>query len=125
MKKIFIAIVLTIPILSGCYYDNMDEIHPSLDVVCDTTGTITYTNDIAPILSSKCGSQDIACHKAGNVPDIILDTPGDVHNYVLDGSLMGSILHKAGFKPMPKGGGSLDDCSIQKIQAWINRNEPL
>ena len=110
--------------MSGCYYDNMDEIHPLSAVVCDTTGTITYTNDIAPLLHSSCGSSDIACHKAGNTPDIILDNAVDVHSYVLDGSLLGSIKHLAGFKPMPRGGGSLDDCSIQKIQAWINRNEP-
>jgi hypothetical protein len=124
MKKLLVLILVTIPFVNGCYYDNFEEIHPVLNETCDTTGTITYTNTVAAILTSKCGSGDISCHKAGNTADIVLDSYVELNNYVLDGSFIGSILHQTGFKPMPKGGGTLDNCNIQKIQAWLNRGNP-
>jgi hypothetical protein len=110
--------------LAGCKNDNFEEIHPYVPEVCDTTGNISYNNEIRAIMSTSCGSNDLNCHLTGNTQDINLDNFFDTRDIATNGDLMGSILHEPGFTPMPDGGGKLNDCLIQKIQAWINRGEP-
>jgi hypothetical protein len=41
-----------------------------------------------------------------------------------NGNLMGVINHAAGYSPMPKNSPKMDDCTISKIQAWINNGSP-
>jgi len=112
--------------LQSCFYDNLDELHAADDLFapCDTSGVISYSADIVPIMVNTCGSNN-SCHKSGTSDsDLPLDNIQNIQDYVFDGTLMGSILHEAGYEPMPKDGGKLNDCSIQKIQAWINRGTP-
>ncbi len=119
----FILLALTFVSLQSCYYDNLDEIHAADDLFtpCDTSGVISYSSDIVPILVNSCGANN-SCHKSGTSDsDLPLDNIQNVRDYVFDGTLLGSILHDSGYEPMPKDGGSLSSCSIQKIQAWINR----
>ena len=107
----------------SCYYDNLDEIHAADDLFspCDTSGVVSYSADINPIMINSCGSAN-SCHQSGTSDsDIPLDNILNLRDVVNDGSLMGSILHDPSYVPMPNGGGSLSPCSIQKIQAWINR----
>jgi hypothetical protein len=120
--KLLFAFLITV-CFGGCYYDNFDEVHPII-TRCDTTGTITYDSDIRNIFSGSCGSGDVSCHKTGNAADVNLDNFFDARDLATNGDLMGSILHLSGYKPMPSGGGSLSDCDIQKVQAWVNRDEP-
>ena len=60
MKKIiiFIPIVLAVIIFSGCYYDNLEAIHPELALgnTCDTTSAVTYSKQITNIFSGYCTS---------------------------------------------------------------------
>jgi len=128
MKKLFSSILVLASLLSlqSCFYDNLDEIHAADDLFnpCDTSGVISYSADIAPIMANSCGANN-TCHKSGNSDsDLPLDNIQNIRDYVLDGTLMGSILHESGYEPMPEGGGKLSACSIQKIQAWINRGTP-
>ncbi len=119
----FILLALAVFTLQSCYYDNLEEIHAADDLFtpCDTTGVISYSADIVPIFVNSCGANN-SCHKSGTSDsDLPLDNILNVRDYVLDGTLLGSILHESGYKAMPKDGGSLSSCSIQKIQAWINR----
>ena len=120
MKKIFIPAIVVL--LNGCYYDNLDEIHPDFNVQCDTTGTMSFASDIVPILSSGCGSTDNSCHHTDNSDsDIGLDTYEDVKTQIEnDNQFLKSIVHDPAVTPMPQGGGSLDECSILKIESWIN-----
>ncbi len=113
-------------VLQSCYYDNIEEIHAADDLLtpCDTSGIISYSSDITPIMINSCGANN-NCHKSGiSDSDLPLDRIANVRDYVLDGTLMGSILHESGYAAMPKDGGSLSSCSIQKIQAWISRGTP-
>ncbi len=124
-----IAIILffiSLASLQSCYYDNLEEIHAADDLLtpCDTSGVVSYSLDIDPIMVNSCGANN-SCHQSGTSDsDLPLDNILNLRDFVSDGTLMGSILHQSGFKAMPKGGGSLSDCSIQKIQAWINRGTP-
>ena len=128
MKQNLFAIILFLSILSlqSCYYDNLEEIHAADDLItpCDTSGVVSYSADIQPIMVNSCGSNN-ACHQSGTSDsDLPLDNILNIRDYVSDGTLMGAILHQSGYKAMPKDGGSLSACSIQKIQAWINRGTP-
>ncbi|MEQ8323965.1 MAG: hypothetical protein RIC15_00160 [Vicingaceae bacterium] len=99
--------------LSSCYYDVEEELYP---VGCDTS-SVSYSNDVVPVLVSSCYS----CH-AGAAP-----TGGasfDDHASLT--SVMGRtsaqffcrIKFESGCNPMPQGGNKLSDCSILKLETW-------
>jgi hypothetical protein len=118
-----------IALIYACKNDNLEEIHPNIycdtcGFICDTSGAITYTNDIQQILSTSCGSTDISCHKTGNTPQVNLDNYSESTDAATSGDMLACILHQPGNHPMPNSGGFLDKCSTWKIMAWINRSEP-
>jgi len=105
--------------LSSCKSDNFEEMFPA----CDTTETITWQADILPIMETRCGTDRSSCHfLGGNL--VYLGSYDETMDVANDGDLLGVILHQSGYPPMPGDGGMLDDCSIDKIRAWINRGYP-
>lgn len=123
MKKIInLSIVLFIFLsIIGCYYDKAELIYNVNNATCDTTA-VKYSTDVVGILTGSC----YACHSgtAGAGAGIKLDNYTSLKTYVNNGKLKASITHTAGASPMPKGGGKLNDCSINKIVAWINNGAP-
>ena len=128
MKNIS-AIGLIVISLTGCYYDNLEELHPNI-TPCDTSGVVSYATDINPIIQNSCGAQDLACHKTdastsgygfGTYDELILSIDNS-------GIFLETIKHDPSIstsKWMPKNVSSkIDDCSIQKIEAWLNRGRP-
>ena len=85
------------------------------NVPCDTVN-ITYPGTVFPILQAKC----LTCH-SGSQPAGGLDfTNYEQLAFVAqNGALLGALRHEAGYSPMPKDGGQLDDCTISKIEIWI------
>lgn len=82
---------------------------------CDTA-IYTYNGAIKPIMDSKC----VGCHNPGNLGgNIDVSTYAAVKATVLNGKLMGSIIHQTGFSPMPKNSAKLSDCEITQFQKWI------
>lgn len=121
-----ILLLFGVLLLQSCYYDNLGEIHAADDLLspCDTTAVISFSADINPIMINSCGANN-SCHQSGTSDsDLPLDNIQNIRDYVLDGTLMGAIRHESGYDAMPKDGGSLSVCSIQKIQSWINRGTP-
>lgn len=113
--------------LSSCYYDNLSELHPEIGLTedCDST-TVTYIKDIKPLFVQYCGSDNNSCHSQINTAqNPSLETLDDVSFLVLNGGtqLLSSITHDdpANVSPMPKDGGKLSDCKINKVKAWINQ----
>jgi cytochrome c5 len=112
------AIVL---ILSGCYYDTLNEIHREInnDVSSDNTPA-TYANAVDLILRTSCTS----CHngklQSGNVN---LEGYDNVKLVATNGKLLGSIEHKSGFQAMPPG-TTIRACEIQKVQQWVANQMP-
>lgn len=90
------------------------------DNECDTT-LFTFSAAVKPILDKNC----VGCHN-------ITTTSGGVrlHDYAAvfsqtsNGKLSGVIHHRAGFKPMPYGGGKLRNCEITIIDKWISSGAP-
>lgn len=106
----------------SCAYHSEEELYPN--TTCDTTGTISYTNQLKPILTSSCNNchaQTVATTSGGGV---ILDDYTNLKIWVDSGHLLGSITHNSAFSAMPKGGSKLSDCSIAKFQKWVNNGAP-
>lgn len=116
-----IGIVILILSFSGCYYDSREYLYPEL-TPCDTTN-VTYSGSVKPImdLCIGCHSNSTAASSGGNVK---LQDYADVKARALDGKLLGSLKHSAGYYPMPKGSASLESCKITIIEKWIKAGEP-
>lgn len=113
---------MCVTILSSCYYDNEEDLYRSEEMFCDTLN-ISFSDDIIPIIDNSC----ISCH--GNVTAPALGGNIFLHNYfgvktsVDNGSLIGSIKYLPGYNSMPID-YKLDECTIKKINAWINNDAP-
>lgn len=119
MKHIFISII-SITLLSSCYYDNEEALYPKVNLGCDTTKSITYTNSISLIIKENC----LSCH---NLPStgggITLNTYQEVKTNLR--SIIGTIKFEQGFSSMPKGASEkIDPCYIKKIEIWSKNNTP-
>jgi hypothetical protein len=116
--KLIIALVITAA-LAGCYNHKADVLYPNPGG-CDTKN-VSFSADILPVLLDNCanGCHDHATQQYGL----------DVTNYEgfiarpLDRTLA-ALKHENGYSPMPKGLPKLDDCSIKKIEAWMNAGAP-
>ena len=107
----------------GCYYDNLEELHPELllNSNCDTTAVQGYQTHLQPILSNSFGANN-SCHNAqGAGGGVILETYPCVKDSVAKGQILSSITLHGNAQQMPKSSPSiLSDCSIEKIQKWID-----
>jgi hypothetical protein len=137
MKKLHLSIlsISTTFLLSSCYYDNFKELHPAAALPsaakCDTSGVISYSTQIVPILTTNCTQ---SCHfsgAAGGGPSDLTDynvvsadaadllSPGD------GGSLYSSVVQDGLYaNPMPKNGSKMSDCDIAKIKKWAVAGAP-
>jgi hypothetical protein len=115
MKKIVFALIF-VAILSGCYYDRESELYGAA-APCDSTA-VTYSGAISSILNQNgC----IGCH-SGSTPSGNINLQGytNVKTVALNGKLVGAISHDPAYSPMPKGGGKLSTCDINKVKAWVS-----
>ncbi len=98
--------------ISAC---TKDKVQPApVDNTC--ADTISFANDILPIMENNCTS----CHNASNASGGY-----DLSNYAgvtqNTGKVYGSILQDGSASSMPQGGSKIADSSIQKINCWINQ----
>lgn len=85
---------------------------------CDTTAN-TYSLFVKPLILAKCQG----CH-SGSAPqgNISLTTHASVRTVALNGKLYASLTRQSTW--MPKGGAKLDNCSLAKLQVWIDSGAP-
>ena len=112
--------------LTGCYYDTEEELYPdSGSITCDTV-SVSYANDIVPIVSAKCSTP--GCHAGVNAAaGIPLETHAGVKGFLdTDKALfISSIIWDGNASNMPKGSSTkMSDCNINTIRAWINAGYP-
>ena len=111
---------LTIALLiSSCSYENMETLYPQ-EPGCDTVN-VSYANDIQPIFNDNC----TVCHSGTTPPaGFNLEDYASAVITAKSGRLLGAIKHQSGYLATPQGANKLDDCSINKIEAWINKSYP-
>lgn len=104
---------------SSCYYDKADTLYPSK--TCDTSGTISYTQKVVPLLQQQCYS----CHSGGSPSGgIAMGTYTTDKAIAVNGKLYGSISHASGYSPMPQGAAKMTDCQLATIKKWIDSGSP-
>jgi hypothetical protein len=109
--------IVFIQAAAGCAYTKKDVI----ELPCVIADNISYSTDIAPIIESSCSG----CHSAAsNVSGILLDNYDGLKFYAQNGFLYGTVSHSAGYRPMPDGGGKLNNCTIATIKKWIDNGTP-
>jgi hypothetical protein len=118
MNKFSIIFGLICISIASCFYDSEEDLYISES--CQTTN-MSFQDDIKPIFAISC----LSCHSnAANLGNVALEDHSSVLKYSNNGSLIGSVKHASGFKEMPQGAPKLDECKIDKIQAWVNSGSP-
>ncbi|MFM7015226.1 MAG: hypothetical protein ACKOX3_02755 [Bacteroidota bacterium] len=129
-KNILFTLMLGIIALSGCYYDNVEELHPyNTDKACGDTSltTLTYNANVRWIIEGSCGTtgaQGSNCHGASSSQSFSLASYSDLKNCVnspVKTLLLDIKQTPDANSPMPKGGGKLTDCQIKVVENWINQ----
>lgn len=130
MRKNTFLLLFTVSLLTfitsipSCNYRNKEEyLGLTTDtIVCDTT-TVTYTNNIVPILSNNC----YRCHGTSTnlgSGGIILQDYNILATYAADGRLYGNAAHLPGFNAMPINGEKLSDCELLQLKNWVDNGYP-
>jgi cytochrome c5 len=89
---------------------------------CDTSGTIAFSTQVRPVINNNC----TGCHNSSfSNGGVNLDGYAQVKTYaeaMINGTpvIVGVINYMPGFANMPPQ-GKLDDCSIRKIELWIDQ----
>ena len=113
-----LCLVAGMSFTSSCYYDNVEELHPRLSVVDslgDTTGTVTYTNKIAPLMTKYC----VTCHNSSPSSQSFDLSTYDLVSQQMDINLMDAIQGTNGFELMPKGATApIKATYIAVFQKW-------
>jgi hypothetical protein len=132
MKKIVFLLLIIGCVLVGCYNDKADMVNPNAAMLgCDTTA-VSYSGTISSIISGNncntCHGSAVANSAGGS---IVLDNYTGVQAAALSGQLIPAVRQDAScttcnpaypsYHPMPLSGSKLDDCSINKIIAWVNQ----
>jgi hypothetical protein len=127
--KSFLLIAGVTTLLSSCYYDSLEELHPAPIIIpgindststgCDTTKAITYTADIKTILDGNCGTS--ICHNGANASNNFVDL--NTYSGAKDAAtrIVSAITWDGTASNMPKNSPSkINDCYIAKIKKWVN-----
>lgn len=90
------------------------------DIECDSVD-MNYIEDISPILELSCNG----CHSSSVASGgVVTDNYSDILIVVQSGQLSGAINWDDGYTNMPFNQSKLDDCTINKINNWINDGAP-
>lgn len=114
--------ILSIFLLAGLLFVACNKDDDTGDP-CDVSD-ITYTNTVAVVLNNSCAVS--GCHVNGNEANAWFSLEGyDNAKASADfGRMVGAVSHDEGFSAMPKGGDKLDQCTIDKITAWVEAGAP-
>jgi mono/diheme cytochrome c family protein len=123
MRKLLVAGLLFLMAgLNACYYDKFDEMYPTTAYhdPCDTTLDTVYSQSIKLIVTYNC----VTCHSSSNASGgIALDSYGNLKTQVDNGALYGTTHKQSNYNAMPPS-GTLPDCQIQRLDAWIQKGAP-
>lgn len=93
------------------------------DLSCDEcdTSSVSFQNDIFPIFETSCQN----CH-GGSTPSAnrSMENYSEIRDAVENSEVLPRINHVSGYPPMPPSGIKLDECKINKIEAWAMAGYP-
>lgn len=122
INKIFLFSLLFIAILFSCKKEKAAEEPKEETPVPATCDSISFSNDVMPILTSyNCGTS--SCHSTASAQGNVRLTNYNEVNAVDPARLLGAIKQTTGYWAMPSGGGKLTSTEINKIECWINQGK--
>jgi len=102
---------------TSCTYHNEVDYFAGTTDTCNTSN-MSFQTDIQPILQASC----VSCHNSGSASGgVNLDGYENAKPYAQSGKLSNVINHKFGVTPMPMNADKLSDCTINKVDAWIDQ----
>lgn len=121
MKRIVkIMLLLSVAIITGCYYDNEERLYPVKPTTCDLTN-VTYSGTIQPLLQFAC----YGCHSNANYANkgagYKFENYDDVVTYKSQIMVSVNLINSPLTMPL---GGKLSDCEINKLQKWVDLKTP-
>lgn len=113
--------------LAACSKDNEEDLYGENgddngdnQTQCDTEN-VSFAGQVWPVIESSC----VSCHSgAGASAGIRMGNHAELVEAINSGRFLGAIKHEAGFSAMPQDSPKLDDCTIEKIEAWIEDGTP-
>lgn len=112
MKK-YVLFLVAFTLLSSCENDKVPIIQP---ISCELKDTVSYTQDIAPILTANC----FPCHQYPGAGGINLDSYSNSASIALSGQLVQSIIHDTNYVIMPPPPqNELDSYQVKAIKRWV------
>jgi hypothetical protein len=122
MNKLLTVLVLGILCFSACKMDVGEKLYPN-PVACDTAN-VKYASTVQPIIQVNCLNQ--GCHTAGNPNGgFSFDTYNNFKVVIENGKLIPALKYlTGGSKNMPPNNAKLNDCDINKIDAWVKSGYP-
>jgi len=117
MNKINLKTLLPIILLSlgACYYDSEEDLFPEINSDCNLEN-LTFSTDIVSILNNRCWSCHSNSTAASFGANIKLEDYSDVASNF--DAVLGSVNHESSYSAMPKNGGKLPSCELQKLEIW-------
>jgi len=117
MKKILFLFTLVGWLVTGCYYDNAEELYQNYPQNCDVSA-VSYAIDIKPMMETNCAYS--GCHlNPGAAQGLDLSTYGAV-------SANKDIIKSRVNAPAGSGltmppSGPMIKCNIQQLTTWIDQ----
>jgi hypothetical protein len=118
----FLGTLIMALVASSCYYDKESVLYPTSSLAtCNTPATVSYSQNVLPILQLYC----YHCH-SGAAPggNIAMGTWSADNAIAVNGKLYGSVSWAAGYQPMPLGAGKLSPCNLELIKKWVDSGAP-
>ena len=116
---LFTFIIIGISV-TGCYYDNEEELYKYTQTPCDTN-SFTYSINVEPILKTNC----YGCHgQTSATSGIVIEGYTTLLTFVINKKLWGDINHLSGYNAMPLNGNQLNQCDLTIIKKWIAAGAP-
>ncbi|MBA3663583.1 MAG: cytochrome c [Bacteroidetes bacterium] len=85
---------------------------------CDTTGVISYSAQVAPLLNANCNN----CHNTGGTAPNLSNYNGVLNS--AQNTLYSSVAWDGNASNMPKGLSKMSDCDVAIIKKWVFAGAP-
>lgn len=124
------AIIITMAVMyCSCTKKNFEKLHPlgtpgTPVAVCDSSGVISYSLQVASVLSSNCSIP--SCHSSSSPGGgVDLSSYTGVFNCASSGKMVSCVIWDGNASAMPKNAtAKISDCDITKIKKWVFAGAP-
>ena len=124
MKKLTILAAGLLLFLGSCYNDKYDKLYPAVATNTCDTATVTFAQDILPILNASCNISG-GCHDAAGMATsgYNFTTYDGIQSQATTDILINDIngTPSSRHNAMPKNLPKISDCDINKMTRWVNQ----